>query len=102
MSAPPRRPAPLRVHIEELRLEGFDPRHQHRIAGAVERELTRLLQAHAASEEPLSPSDAARVDGGSFAFRADESPGRIGIAIARATFRGLTSITRRGCGPDGG
>jgi hypothetical protein len=33
----------VELHIEELVLEGFDPRDRHRMRDAVERELARLL-----------------------------------------------------------
>ncbi len=102
-----RGPAPVHVHIDELRLDGFDPRDRHGIAGAVQRELARLFREHAdraarsEGEAFEPPGDADRVDGGSFTFRAGESPHRIGAAIARATFRGLTASRGRKSGPDG-
>jgi hypothetical protein len=102
-----RGPAPVHVHIDELRLDGFDPRDRHGIAGALQRELARLFREHAdraarpGGEAFEAPEDADRIDGGSFAFRAGESPHRIGVAIARATFRGLTASRGRKPGPHG-
>ncbi len=43
----------LELHIEELVLEGFDPRDRHRMRDAVERELTRLLAGAGRRELPL-------------------------------------------------
>lgn len=43
----------LELHIEELVLEGFDPRDRHRMRDAVERELARLLAGAGGSELPL-------------------------------------------------
>ena len=34
----------IQLHIEELFLDGFDPRDRHRIADALERELARLFR----------------------------------------------------------
>jgi hypothetical protein len=34
----------IQLHIEELLLDGFDPRDRHRIADALERELARLFR----------------------------------------------------------
>jgi hypothetical protein len=83
------RRAAVHVRIEELRLEGFRPGDRYRIARAVERELARLLRARDGDSELGSQRDVARA-AGSFSFRADDPPHRIGTAIARATFRGLT------------
>jgi hypothetical protein len=89
---------PLHVEIEELRLEGFEPRDRHRIAHAFERELTRLLASRIEHGGFEPPQDSARIDGGSFTVRADEPPHRIGRAIAFAAVRGLTGEAR-GSGP---
>jgi len=35
----------IQLHIEELLLDGFDPRDRHRIADALERELARLFRS---------------------------------------------------------
>jgi hypothetical protein len=93
----------VNLRVEELRLDGFEPGHRHRIAHAFQRELTRLIMAKAADGELGelgSLGEAPRLDGGSFAFRDDDPPHRIGAAIARATFRGLTGGPERG--PDRG
>lgn len=90
----------VHVRIEALSLDGFDPGQRHRIAQAVQRELTRLLAARAFDGELGVAHEAPRVDAGSFVFRDDDPPHRIGAAIARATFRGLTGGPSRG--PDRG
>ena len=88
------RRVPVHVRIEELRLEGFDPHRRYRIAEAIQRELTRLL-ATRSDVAPLGPTrSVARLDAGSFSFRKDDSAQRIGAAIARATYRGLTGSGR--------
>jgi hypothetical protein len=95
---------PVRVRIEELRLTGFDPRHGRRIAAAVERQLERLLMERPVEGGGLDVSRATdRVDGGAFAFRADDSPARIGSAIAQAMYRGMTGARpKTGPGPEKG
>lgn len=91
-------PAPIEVRIGELRLEGFAPGDRFRIARAVERELTRLLHARGLIGAFEEPRAVAQVSGGSFSFRPDDPPQRIGAEIARATFRGLIG----GHGREGG
>jgi len=86
--------ASVLVRIEELRLEGFQPAHRYRIGQAVERELMRLLSIRTGDETLGSRRDVTRIAGASFSFHAEDPPHRIGTAIARATFRGLTG------GPD--
>jgi hypothetical protein len=94
---------PVRVRIAELRLEGFDPRHRFRIAAAVERELGRLIAAARAAGDGAiaAPAERGSIDGGSFAFRGDDSPASIGTSIARATFRGIAIAARGGQDPEG-
>jgi hypothetical protein len=90
----------VQVRIEALSLDGFDPGQRYRIAQAVQRELTRLLAARAFDGALAVARETPRVDAGSFAFRDDDPPHKIGAAIARATFLGLTSGPPRG--PDRG
>ena len=88
-SPPPAPPRVVRVHVDELRLEGIDPRHRHRVADAMERELARLF-TEATGEDDEGPVEAAeRVDAGVVTL-AEEAPAeQVGIAIARAAYRGL-------------
>jgi hypothetical protein len=90
----------VHVRIEALSLDGFEPAHRYRIAQALQRELTRLIAARVVDGDLGASHEAPRVDAGSFSFRDDDPPHRIGAAIARATFRGLTG--ERGRGPDRG
>ena len=81
----------VQVRIEALSLDGFDPAQRHRIAQAVQGELTRLIAARSFDGALGVAHEAPRVDAGSFAFRDGDPPQRIGAAIARATFFGLTA-----------
>ena len=90
----------VHVRIEALSLDGFDPGQRYRIAQAVQRELTRLLAARSFDGSLGVAREAPRVDAGSFAFRDEDPPHKIGAAIARATFLGLTAGPPRG--PDRG
>jgi hypothetical protein len=79
----------VRVHIEELVLEGFAPSDRYWIGEAVERELARLL-----ADGNLPPSLAAggylaRVDGGSFELRPGATAEDIGSGVARRAHGGL-------------
>jgi hypothetical protein len=77
------------VRIDELVLHGFARADRHRIAHALELELTRLI-----SDGPLqgfgkSASIFERVDGGAFQLKAGAKPEAAGTEIARAVFRSL-------------
>lgn len=90
--------APIEVRIGELRLDGFTPGDRFRIGRAFEQELIRLLRAREPNGALEKSRAAAQLSGGSFSFRPDDPPQRIGTQIARATFRGLTAWRLR----DGG
>jgi hypothetical protein len=91
---------PVHIHIEELRLAGFDPRQRYRIADALERELARLLNARSGDHVFAPPGQTASVDAGTFSFRTDASPEQIGAEIARAAFRGITGAAQQQPGPE--
>jgi len=82
-------PLSIRLHIEELVLNGFAPGDRQRIGAAVEQELVRLL-----AERPLPAALAQgrpreRVDGGSFRLATGAKPGAVGAQIAGAIHGGL-------------
>ncbi len=79
----------VHVRIEELRLEGFDPRDRYRIADALERELVRLFTR---TDHPAfgTSAETERLDAGGITFGEGDRPHRIGEAIARATFASIT------------
>jgi len=79
------------LHIEELVLHGFAARDRHRIAAAVESELTRLLSAEPQQNSLANHVGIARLNGGAFKLKAGSKPQEAGTQIARAVFRSLRS-----------
>jgi hypothetical protein len=79
----------VRVHVDELRLEGIDPRQRYHVADAMERELARLFTEARDDEGEGGVVDAARVDAGLVTFAEDASAEHVGIAIARAAYSGM-------------
>jgi hypothetical protein len=80
----------VRLHIEELVLHGFAPGDRHRIARAVETELSRLFQ-----EEGVPPGLAdggwmASLDCGSFEVASGAGPQHTGARVGQAIYRGLS------------
>jgi hypothetical protein len=79
----------IELNIEELVLHGFSHGDKHRIAQAVQQELTRLFSEGLASHALLQSGEYYRVDGGQFEVQADAKPERIGTQIANAVCGGL-------------
>jgi hypothetical protein len=80
------------LRIDELVLHGFHGVDRHAIAGAIERELGRLLGEVGAQQalrgrEPRSGDY--RLDAGAFVVPADATPHAVGVQVARAIHRGL-------------
>ena len=78
----------VRVHIEELVLDGFAPRDRYRIGEAVERELARVLAERGVPPSLLADSAHARLDGGAFALAPGLAPEAIGDRIAQSVYGG--------------
>jgi len=79
----------VRLHIEELVLEGFPPGDRYRIAAAVEAELARLF-----AEQEIPPGLAGggtmpMLDGGSFDVAPHARPDHTGAQVAQAVYGGL-------------
>lgn len=81
--------ANIEVHIEELVLEGFDPRHRYHIAAAVERELARLFAQQGMGLPSAEPLALARLDAGAFNVLPGATPAAIGAQLAQAIHGGL-------------
>ena len=79
----------VRLHIEELVLEGFPPGDRHRIAEAVQAELARLFADEGVPSGPASGESAPTLDGGTFPVAPQAGPSRIGAQVAQAVYRGL-------------
>lgn len=80
----------MRVHIDELVLDGFPPLDRYRLAGAVEVELARLLAEHGLPEGLTNGGSLRRVDGGAFEMTPHSRPDSIGVQIARRIYGGMT------------
>lgn len=79
----------IRLHIEQLVLEGFAPGDSRGLAAAVEAELARLL-----AEQGVPPGLAAggripSLDGGSFPVTVGARPQQVGVQVARAVLGGM-------------
>jgi hypothetical protein len=76
VSARPRR---IEVAIDELVLHGFDVRHRHPIAEAVQAELGAVLQGWS----PAAGASAGRLEAGSFTVTVAAPPAAVGRGVAR-------------------
>jgi hypothetical protein len=88
-SSPPPSPRVVRVHVDELRLEGIDPRLRYRVADAMERELARLFTETRDDEDEGAVAGADRIDAGLVTLAEGAPAEQVGIAIARAAYRGM-------------
>jgi hypothetical protein len=79
----------VKVHIEELVLHGFSAGDRHRIAAAVERELSRLVGEGSPLKVPNSPLALERMNGGAFRIETGSKPQATGTQIAQAVYRSL-------------
>jgi hypothetical protein len=75
------------LQIGELVLHGFAPGDRHRIATAMEREMTRLVAAHGVPE--AWSTGPAVMQGRSFTAAPDAKPRTVGTAIARSVYGGV-------------
>lgn len=83
----------VELHIEELVLHGFEGRDRHRIAEAVQIELTRLIGE--GGLKGLSGSLAIeRVNAGEFKVSAGAKPHAAGAQIARSIYGSLRPQAR--------
>jgi hypothetical protein len=81
----------VELHIEELVLRGFAARDRHRIAAAVQSELTRLLSAEGKQSALANPVGIAKLNGGAFEMKPGSKRQEAGTQIARAVFRSLSN-----------
>jgi len=82
-------PTGIELHIEELVLHGFEARDCHRIAEAVQLELTRLIVANGGANSLKTPISLERIKAGAFKVQASAKPQQAGKQIAEAVFRSL-------------
>jgi hypothetical protein len=101
-SSTPTRRATVELHIDELILHGFPARDRHRIAAALERELSRLIAHGDLAHLPASSIQLDRLDAGSFHFDPAARPGHIGRTVAQRVYRQLSSNASVTPAPTGG
>jgi hypothetical protein len=82
------------LHIEELVLHGFASADRHRIAEAVQLELSRLMTAKGEANFLKNPLSLERIDGGAFKVQVGAKPQTTGTEIARAVYRGMRQQVR--------
>ncbi len=96
----PHRPSVARhsieVHLEELVLNGFDPRDRHRIGDAVERELARLFAEQGVPGTLAEPTAIDRLDVGAFRVKPPSRPEKVGAQVAQAVYSSLRSSLPQG------
>jgi hypothetical protein len=73
----------IELHIEELLLDGFDPRDRYRIADQIEQSLARTLSdANAGFASRSQNID--RLDAGALALKRNAPAREVGSSVARA------------------
>ncbi len=83
------RPRNIKLHIEELVLDGFGAGDRYRIADSVERELTRLFAEQGVPQSLIQGGEIERLDGGAFETARGSRPEAIGAKVARAVYGGM-------------
>ena len=84
----------VELHIEELVLHGFAARDRHRIAGAVQLELTRLMSESRLPASRQTLINLERLHGSTFQVKGGAKPEATGAQIARTVFKGLRQQAR--------
>jgi hypothetical protein len=84
----------IELHIEELVLDGFDPRDRYRIADELQRALTHALsEPHENNIEPRA-REVDRLDAGSVTLQKNASARHVGTQVAGAIVDALNGSTR--------
>jgi hypothetical protein len=79
----------IRLHIDELVLDGFAPLDRAAVGAAVQAELARLLSEQGLPGGLEFGGEAPTVDGGAFNLPANARAESIGAEIARSVYGGL-------------
>lgn len=79
----------IELHIEQLILHGFLASDRHRIAGAVERELTNLLTDKGISPPMSKDFNAVSLDGGTIEISQNSPAEKVGSQVAHSIYKGL-------------
>ncbi|HKG23555.1 MAG TPA: hypothetical protein VKC34_16765 [Blastocatellia bacterium] len=83
-------PSRLELEIEELVLHGFASSDRHRVAGAMQEELSRLFVEQGVPPALSRAGSIERLDAGAFEVKPRATPEAAGAEIARAIYGGLT------------
>ncbi len=81
----------IELHIEELLLTGFPRAQRHRIAEALQSELSRLMSDADMGKTFMKDSHHPQLPGGSFAVQAGQRPEAIGRQIAGAVYQSVSA-----------
>ena len=84
-------PHAVELQIDELVLHGIAPGDRHRVAGAVQQELTRLLTEQSVPAALMHGGSADFADGGEIQISAATKPETIGVQVGHAVHRGITN-----------
>lgn len=79
----------IELYIDKLVLQGFPPGNRHRIAQAVERELTRLFTEQGAPPSLSQGGNFDQWNGGTFTMVSNASAASIGVQIAQTVYTGF-------------
>ncbi len=83
------KPANIKLHIEELVLDGFAPGDRYRISDSMERELVRLFAEHGAPQSLSQGGEIVQLDGWAFEAARGSRAEAIGAKVARTVYGGL-------------
>jgi len=78
------------LHIEELVLQGFEPKERYRIARATERELRQLFNEQGIPTWLARGGEIAHLEGGTFEVARGSRTAAIGAQVAQAIYGGLS------------
>lgn len=101
-STTPTRRGTINLRIDELVLHGFSGRDRHRIAVALERELSRLVAQGDLANLPANSIQLDRLDAGSFHLDPAAQPNHIGRSVAQLVYRQLSPSMSATPAPIGG
>lgn len=83
------KPKNIKLHIEELILDGFDPGDRYLIANSIERELAWLFAERGIPNSLSKGGEIPHLDGGAFDAAQGSKPKSIGAKVAQAVYGGL-------------
>jgi len=81
----------IEVRIEEFVLHGFAAGDRYFIGDAVERELARLFVEQGTLPSLAQGREIERLDGGTFEVKPGSGAKVIGVQVAQAAYRGLST-----------